>query len=553
MDILSGLEQVILYGVLVLNAMLAVFVYRHNHKSATNIIFVFLSLTISLWLAMIRESGIPRTPDLVLNYTRLTVFLAVPQSVLFFLLAHTLPSEVILLRKKTRVLLLIATVLMMGFTLTPYVFKEVQIIGEHVKSVPGAGIPLFALFTCSFSIAAIYVLIKKIKRSKGNAKQQLSYMMRGIISMLGLIITTIMLPIILFQNQSFLPLSPLYALVFLGMTAYAIVKFQLFDLKTIATEVFTSALWIVLLAKAIVNESRVGTVIDLLAFLVAVGVGIFLIRSVRQEVRQREQLQKLTIELARANEQLKALDKARVEFISIASHQLRTPPSTIKWYTASLLGGDFGPISTKVRAALKRMQGTNNSMIALIDDLLNASRIERGKMEFLFESVNLLGLVRSTIDDLVPQAEDKNLSLVFIEPKTKIPNITADKQKIRQVVNNFIDNAIKYTKQGKITVELYTNKEEMIFKVTDAGKGIDLLQLHAIFDKYNRGRDSVTHATGLGLGLYVAKVIVEQHKGKIWAESTGLDKGSTFYFSLPLKSDLKSSGFWDLTEKKIKV
>lgn len=242
-----------------------------------------------------------------------------------------------------------------------------------------------------------------------------------------------------------------------------------------------------------------------------------------------------------ANEQLKALDKARAEFISIASHQLRTPPATIKWYLGAVLAGDFGELSEELKSALQRTNVTNEAQISTIDDLLNASRIERGKMEFFFEAANMEPIVSALVNQLEPLAEMKKQHIVYSKPKMPIPNILMDHEKIRQVINNMIDNAIKYSKIGDIEVILEADAENVTVKVVDHGKGINPIDAPKLFQKYSRGSDSATHATGLGLGMYVAKIVVEQNQGKIWAESEGLGKGSTFAFSLPIKSNLKAT------------
>ncbi len=244
-------------------------------------------------------------------------------------------------------------------------------------------------------------------------------------------------------------------------------------------------------------------------------------------------------ELKVANEQLKALDKARAEFISIASHQLRTPPATIKWYVAAILGGDFGPLSDDLKAALTRTQVTNDAQIATIDDLLNASRIERGKLEFFFEEAPIEPVVSMLVEQMQPLAEMKKLKIEYQKPSTPFPNILMDREKVRQVLNNMIDNAIKYSPNGVIKVELKSENDSVVISVTDTGKGISPEELTKIFEKYTRGHDSMTHATGLGLGMYVAKVIVDQHNGKIWATSPGVGKGSTFAFSLPIHNKLQ--------------
>lgn len=248
------------------------------------------------------------------------------------------------------------------------------------------------------------------------------------------------------------------------------------------------------------------------------------------------------------NEQLKALDKARAEFISIASHQLRTPPTTIKWYVDAVLSGDFGELLPEVKASLERVQSTNNSQISLIDDLLNASRIERGKMEFFFEMGDLAELARITYEQLIPQAQIKKLQLVYTPPAAALPEVMMDKEKVRQVINNFIDNAIKYTKQGEVAVSIEHTQSDLVLKVRDTGRGVAPDVIPILFAKYTRGKDAASAATGLGLGLYVAKVIIEQNHGKIWVESEGVGKGSTFAFSLPIESNLEPTSVVDLAE-----
>lgn len=258
--------------------------------------------------------------------------------------------------------------------------------------------------------------------------------------------------------------------------------------------------------------------------------------------------------LKAANEQLKILDAARAEFITMASHQLRTPPSSIKWFLSGMLANEFGQVDGDLREAMRKLEATNNSQISLIDALLNASRIERGKLEFVFEEAGLDELAAFTVDQLEPLAEQKKLRLTYRKPKTAVPKLVMDKEKLRQVISNMIDNAIKYSKRGEITVTLEKTKTDAVLQVKDTGKGMSKPELGAAFQKYGRGADSKKYAAGLGLGMYLARVIVEQHGGTVWAESAGPGKGSTFAFSLPLKSKLKPTSLvFDLTKtQKVK-
>jgi signal transduction histidine kinase len=249
------------------------------------------------------------------------------------------------------------------------------------------------------------------------------------------------------------------------------------------------------------------------------------------------------------NQQLKIMDQARAEFISIASHQLRTPPATIKWYLAAVISGDFGDLSPKVKEALIKAQLTNNGLITLIDDMLNASRIERGQMEFLYEETDVEPLIQQSVIDLTPQATMRKLFLDYSKPATEIPKILADREKLKQVISNLIDNAIKYTKQGGVTVKFESDGNNLLIKVTDTGKGLEPGEAATIFQKYGRGKDAKKHASGLGLGLYVAKIISEHHRGRVSAESPGPGKGTTFTVTLPIKTDLKAETF-DLTQNQ---
>jgi signal transduction histidine kinase len=254
-------------------------------------------------------------------------------------------------------------------------------------------------------------------------------------------------------------------------------------------------------------------------------------------------------QLSHLNVQLQALDKARAEFITLASHQLRTPPATLKWYLGSLANGDYGKLEPEAQQIVEKAQVTNNGLISLIDDLLNVSRIERGKMEFLFEPSDLTTITKLAVDQLVPQALVKGVELIYHPPLSPLPLIMADQEKLRQVINNMIDNSIKYTPKGTVTVTLFEKDENVCVSVADTGKGISEDQLRTLFGKYNRGKDSAMQSTGLGLGMYLAKVVIEQHKGKIWAESDGVGHGATFTFSIPINSGVAETTILDLTKE----
>lgn len=253
-------------------------------------------------------------------------------------------------------------------------------------------------------------------------------------------------------------------------------------------------------------------------------------RTLQKEVNRQ------TKELREANIRLQQLDKAKSEFISLASHQLRTPLSIIKGYISMLLEGTWGDISEKQKEYLEKVYANNERLIKLVDDLLTVSRIESGRLEFDYQILDLSKLVQDIVKEFSQLAEKKGLYLKYVQPAQALPKVKADSLKIRQVIQNLIDNAIHYTKKGGATIKLKAEKNKVIFSIEDTGIGISAEEQVNLFEKFSRGRGvTEMHTEGTGLGLYLAAKLVKAHHGRIWVESAGKDKGSTFYFELPIK------------------
>jgi len=250
-----------------------------------------------------------------------------------------------------------------------------------------------------------------------------------------------------------------------------------------------------------------------------------------------KEVEKATHELQGANEELKKLDQAKSDFISIASHQLRTPLTVIKGYGSMMLEGSFGKMPSLIEENMQKIYDSNERLIALVEDLLNISRIESGRLQFNWEVGQLEEMVSSVVEELTPNAAKKGLSFKYQAPAKALPPIKLDKTKLRQVAINLIDNAIKYTDKGGLTVSLTQEAGKLKFCVADTGMGIKTENLPSLFKKFSRGeKTSILHTEGTGLGLYVGKMMVEAHGGRIWAESPGEKKGSKFCFEIPVAS-----------------
>jgi len=235
----------------------------------------------------------------------------------------------------------------------------------------------------------------------------------------------------------------------------------------------------------------------------------------------------------------KMVERIKTEFVSLAAHQLRTPLSAIKWTLRMLLDGDLGKITAEQRDFVEKTYKSNERMIALINDLLDVTRIEEGRYIYKPTFNQIEDIVQFVIKSFNEEIKRKNIEFEFKKPKENLPQVKVDVEKIRLAIDNLIDNAIRYTlARGKVIVSLKLVKKEIEFSVKDTGVGIPEDQQERVFTKFFRGANVMRMDTeGTGLGLFITKNIIEAHGGKIWFDSEE-GKGTTFYFTLPVKEKL---------------
>ncbi len=251
-----------------------------------------------------------------------------------------------------------------------------------------------------------------------------------------------------------------------------------------------------------------------------------------------KRINEATAKLKRSNDKLKEMDETKDEFISMASHQLRTPLTSVKGYLSMVLEGDAGKVPENQKQLLNQAYISAQRMVYLIADLLNVSRLKTGKFIIDATPTDLVEMVESEISQLSEVAKSRKISLEFNQPK-EFPLLSLDETKTRQVVMNFIDNAIYYTPSGgKIKVELKTDRYHAYFLVKDNGLGVPKDEQPHLFTKFYRAKNAQkARPDGTGLGLFMAKKVISEQGGSILFESTE-GKGSTFGFKFkkPAKS-----------------
>jgi signal transduction histidine kinase len=255
-------------------------------------------------------------------------------------------------------------------------------------------------------------------------------------------------------------------------------------------------------------------------------------------VQLKQRVDAATAELRVTNEKLQSLDKSKDEFISMASHQLRTPLTSVKGYISMILDGDVGTVTKEQRQLLQQAYDSSQRMVFLIGDFLNVSRLQTGKFVLEMSDINLAELAQEEVEQLTDTAKGRDIVIEYKKPAEPM-TVNGDENKLRQVMMNFIDNAIFYSVGGKVTVQLHKEAGGIVFKVVDTGIGVPKSEQPKLFTKFFRATNArQQRPDGTGIGLYMAKKVVVAHGGTIVFDSKE-GKGSMFGFRLPLKDQLK--------------
>jgi len=534
---------------LFLAVVITLFVFFANRKSAVNVNMALFTGLFCFWIVIDLFSW------LAVNNARVSLFLArisVLEIVsLFFFFNFVLYFVGKNIKKKTKIIFFI-----------PFLPIFIFIFSDHnvyqVNSCENANGSLYLyvyLIAAFYSILSITLLIKHFlgKDTEKNVKKQIKIIIFSVIFIvlwfIGFLLVLGYLNKIEYPNvgeiDQFMSIG---IVVFIGMLTYAITKYQFLNIKLISAQALTYSIWVLIASQFFFIENELGIIIASVTLIFSVVFGIMLIRGIKEEIKRKEELQIMADRLAIANDELRKLDNAKTEFISIASHQLRTPLTAIKGFVSLLLEGAYGEVNPEAREAINKIHLSGERLIRLVEDLLNVSRIEAGRMIFEKKPGQLEDVVKEICEGLEMLAREKNLYLDWKLPKEKLPSFDFDASKMKEVVSNLVENAIKYSDKGGVTVRVERtqqttndksqdggNQEIIRFTVSDTGIGIPADEIPNLFKKFSRGKNTKRlNATGTGLGLFVVKNIVENHGGKIWIESKGEGMGTKFVVELPV-------------------
>ncbi len=400
---------------------------------------------------------------------------------------------------------------------------------------PEAG-GLYPLFTIYFfgvnTLAGMILFFSVLESPKGSIrKQKLAILLASLAGFIG------------GGSVFFLTFNinlPPYPIIFFTLypliIVYSIARLNLFNVQFLATQTFVALLVLLSLGRLVLGESDT-RMIEAASLVAIIVVGYLLIVAVNKEIRSRGEISQLAKrltetnwELAKKNEELRVMDQRKSEFVSIVSHQLRTPITAIKGYSSMLLEDAYGPLSTRQHTQIEKIFLSSKRLADMVNDFLDISKIEQGTMRYEFSVVDIRKMLTEIFEEFMPIADKKGLTLDLTLCDERIV-VDADEGKLRQIFSNLIDNAIKYTPQGSIMISLDDDKENerVICHIKDTGIGLSQDDIHQLFTKFARGTQGQRENTeGSGLGLYVAKRLLQAMGGDIWVDSDGPGKGCLF-------------------------
>ncbi len=510
--------------------LLGVSVYFSDRMSLTNRMFFGFSLFTACWGVVNYFSYQFSDPGLTLLLLRGILFFAVLQAFFLYEFFSVFPNKKRTFSIAHNYVLVPIVSTTAILTLTPYVFSGIvgSVVAGQVAIVQkGIALPIFGAVATGLVLRALYVLFKKLKHSEGETRRATYTVLIGTAITFALIIFFNLVMATVFTNPRYIPFSALFVFPFVAFAAYAIMRQHLFNVKVIATSALVFLLSITSFGEIVTSHTGALILFKTGIFVLVLVFGINLIRSVIQEVEQREKIQKLAKELEETNKRQETL----IHFIG---HEVKGFLTKAEGAFASLTDGDFGQLPEELKPFVERSFAETRQGVGSVEDILKASNIKKGTVAYAKEPFDLKALVTEAVEKAKIAAAQKGLALTLVADDASY-QMTGDRAQINDhVLRNLIDNAINYTPSGSIVVSLAHENGKVVFAVKDSGIGITDEDKQRLFTEGGHGKDSQTinvHSTGYG--LYIAKQITEAMGGTIRAESEGAGRGSTFIAEFP--------------------
>lgn len=516
---------------------LGILMYVRDRKSQANHLALWVALSLAFWAIVSTLSDVMHEPGPALLWAQVAILGPYFFGAFFLLFSHYFPTpsgRLTVLKTALIMAPIIAVSLLFG---TPHNIVEIRLADWGTDFTPGLLYPIGILYLLVYLGFAASNFFRSLRRTAEPLvrKQIILLLVAVAFETASMIFTNALLPVVFGYTKASV-FGPAGSLFFVLIVMYAVLRAGFLDIKAVATQIFSAMLVFINVVLLITADSVSRFWLYLVTLLMALVFSFLLVRSVFAEVRRREELQLLTARLKEANEELRRMDQERAEFISVTAHQIRSPIAAARGLI-DLIDGVQKRIPSDVKKHLSDLQLVCLHLSDLVDDLLEVARTEAGMTALAVQSVDLAQVARATVSELEPVAREKGVELM-LDCAEPVLFVMADSEKAKEVLENFIENAIKYNRQGgRIDVRLEKNGEGVRFEVADTGYGIPKDKQEKIFQKFFRAHTAETAASlGSGLGLYICKMLVEKMGGTVGFSSVE-GKGSVFFCTLPAPKD----------------
>jgi len=501
-------------------------------RKKENFIFFLLTITQSLWsigtFVMWKSYGNER---MIIFWDRL---LYLPALFMPALIYHF--SLEFCKIKKQRFLLYLSyfiAIFLAVLSRTDYFVKDVFYYKWGCHTVAQFGHHIYPLSIIIFTSLAFYSLFKTWRNKKESSLKRT----QAIYILLAFFVFALASIELLPPYQiAIYPVFYLALPVFTLIVAYAITEKHLFA-YVVAADILVAALLIFVATFLIFPEIKLGFAGKLVFFILITFFGYLLSRYAHREAMYRERIQKAYEVEKKAHKALKRLDEAKNQFIMATQHHLRTPLTSMIGYLDLIFGGTYGKVSPKIKETLLKFQVSTRRLIKIVNEFLDITQFQLGKEVLTLKpNIDIKPILKEIMEELQLEAKARGIYLK-LQKSEKIPRIKTDPEKLKIALFNIVDNGIKYTPKGGVIVKCQPSDNKLQIIVRDTGMGIPKEELKTLFTRtFERSKEAKkVYGTGRGIGLFIASHIIKAHKGKIWAESEGVGKGSTFYVELPVK------------------
>jgi signal transduction histidine kinase len=452
----------------------------------------------------------------------------IPFAFLFFI--RVFPEEKYNLPEKYYYFLFIPFLAVVGISILPNILISNVFIPIGAEKIIFFNISyhtVYALYIIGyFSICYILLFIKYLK-FEGIQKKQMLYVIVGtLVSTIIGVCTNLILPYLGYFALNWA--GQVGIIVMISAISYSIVNHRLFSMKVVATQLAVFVLCLSLFVRLLISTNKTEIIINSIFLVITIIIGMFLIRSVLKEVKLREKIEALAKDLEQANIQQESL----IHFIT---HQIKGFFAKSRDIYSMALEGDFGELPPALQPVMQEGLDSETKGVSLVKEILDSANLKKGTLTYTMEPFDFKKLVENIVAEQKRIAEIKELTV-----ETHIADgdytIVGDKDQLQHVIKNILDNSIKYTLHGGLKISLSETAEKVLFTVADTGVGITDEDRPQLFTAGGKGKNSIkVNVESTGFGLFIVKEIIERHKGKIWAESEGEGKGSTFFVELPKK------------------